>query len=269
MLITDKFVYIHTSKTGGTFVTEVILRLNEVKVKTRAGILARLLPGIGSRCERPLVDINARALVEIPKHAGCSQIPKDHRHKVILATIRNPYDRCVSEYEFGWWQERPDHFGGSETVKKLYPHFPNLTFEEFIDMANALFPRLRNDNFPPAESLGYQTELFARFFFKKPKKTFASIDKEYITSKKYGNDIYENVHFIHTNVLNRELYDFLIRLGYPRQHLESILDMGRLFPPEGGRTEEQKWEKYYTPELKQKVRLKERLLFEIFPEFDV
>jgi hypothetical protein len=39
--------------------------------------------------------------------------------------------------------------------------------------------------------------------------------------------------------------------------------------PQGkGRGKDQKWEKYYTPELKELVRKKDWLLFELFPEFD-
>jgi hypothetical protein len=36
-----------------------------------------------------------------------------------------------------------------------------------------------------------------------------------------------------------------------------------------GRTKEQKWEKYYTPELKVKIRQNEGVLFQIFLEFGV
>jgi hypothetical protein len=39
--------------------------------------------------------------------------------------------------------------------------------------------------------------------------------------------------------------------------------------PQGrGRDKDQKWEKYYSPELKKLVRQKDWLLFELFPEFD-
>jgi hypothetical protein len=151
----------------------------------------------------------------------------------------------------------------------MYPNFPNISFEEFIDMANSLFPQLKNENFPPEESLGHQTELVARYLFKQPKRIFPAIDEKYLASEKYKDDLFDNIHFIRTHNLNQELHSFFIELGYPEEHLEFILHMGKVFPRSGGRTEKQKWEGYYTPELRQKVRVKERLIFKMFPEFDI
>ena len=47
-----------------------------------------------------------------------------------------------------------------------------------------------------------------------------------------------------------------------------VRSVPKIFPLEGGRTEEQAWPRYYTPELKRLVRERERLLFAMFPEFD-
>ena len=77
------------------------------------------------------------------------------------------------------------------------------------------------------------------------------------------------VHYLHTDNLNQELHDYLLQHGCKAEDLEFILQSGKIFPPEGGRSEEEKWQQYYTPELKAYVRHKERILFNIFPEFDV
>ncbi len=50
--------------------------------------------------------------------------------------------------------------------------------------------------------------------------------------------------------------------------VDFILEMKKVLPLGKGRTKEQKWQKYYTSELKDEIRQKERVLFQMFPEFD-
>lgn len=76
------------------------------------------------------------------------------------------------------------------------------------------------------------------------------------------------VQFIFTHRLNQQLHDFLLEQGYPEHSIAFILKKEKVLPLRRGRTSEQKWEKYYTPELKELVRKKDWFLFELFPEFD-
>jgi hypothetical protein len=94
------------------------------------------------------------------------------------------------------------------------------------------------------------------------------INDEYIAAQNYRADIHD-LHFVRTDNLNRGLYDFLIRMEYPEEDVRFILDLGKILPQGKGRTKGQKWEKYYTPELRQRVRRSDRLIFTMFPEFDV
>jgi hypothetical protein len=57
-------------------------------------------------------------------------------------------------------------------------------------------------------------------------------------------------------------------MGYAHEDISFILNHSKVFPLGKGRSAEQKWEKYYTPELKAFVREKERVLFTLFPEFE-
>jgi hypothetical protein len=257
MILTDDFVFIHEPKTGGTFVTKMLNRLYEPVRQTG---VKRLL--------RRVLHIRKKQSIEINKHGTCSDIPKSHRGKPILATIRNPYDRYISQFEFAWWKERPQDYCDVEQLRKQFPHYPNLTFGEFIDLNNTLFMKLKNELFPPEESMGRQTEQFVRYFFKNPDRVFPAIDAGYIASGKYRADMFP-VHFIHTDRLNQELHDYLLELGFVREELHFILTSGKILPGGAVRSEDRPWQKYYTPELKRKVRTKERLLFSLFPEFDV
>ncbi len=77
------------------------------------------------------------------------------------------------------------------------------------------------------------------------------------------------VAFLDQGRLNLDLHAFLGGLGYDPAAIGFIKDADRIWPPEGGRTDDPDWTKYYSPELKAYVRGQERLLFERFPQFDV
>ena len=87
MIITDKFVYVHHPKTGGTFVNSVLRQLYKVENNVPR--------------ERRYGEFAWRR-----KHRPCRKIPEEHRGKLVLATVRNPYDWWVSAYEFGWWKRK-------------------------------------------------------------------------------------------------------------------------------------------------------------------
>ena len=258
MILTDDFVFIHQPKTGGTFVTKMLSRLYEPVTER----------GMAKRWLRSVCRGRKKQMRNILKHGACSKIPMGYRHKPILATIRNPYDRYVSQYEFAWWRTHPEDFGDVEKLNERYPRYPDLTFGDFIDLSNSLLMQLENNRFNPEESSGRQTEQFVTYFFMNPDRVFPAIDADYIASRKYRADMFP-VRFIHTDRLNEELHDFLLGLGFAREQLQFILASEKVFPPEGGRSADKPWQKYYTPELKRKVRTKERLLFALFPEFDV
>ena len=255
MILTDKFVYIHQPKTGGTFVTHVLSLL----FKKKNNILNRFSNKF-SRISPKYIDTN--------KHGTCCEIPESHLGKPIVASIRSPYDRYVSQYEFGWWKKYPPSYCNVNEIYKSYPHFPDISFSEFIHLTNSLFLKLENSNFSREESLGRHTEQFVRYFFKKPNKIFQSIDADYLSYGNYRKDMF-NVNFIQVDRLNAELYEFLLKLGYSKRKLKFILELNKIFPHEGGRNKGQKWQKYFSPELKTIVRKKERLIFKIFPEYDI
>ena len=116
MLITDQFVFLHMPKTGGTFVRHVLFRLHAA----RAYPLKRFLGQTGRRrkltqyvwlCAAVVIaklrfrDKYGRLEYQRPKHGGWGKIPEPHRNKPVLATVRNPHDWYVSQYEFGWWSK--------------------------------------------------------------------------------------------------------------------------------------------------------------------
>jgi len=276
MIITDDFVYIHYPKTGGTFVTKVLQELYQYKKRYR--YLGTLLPKIIRSKVLQYAEIRYRVQGFNYRnvHGTCREIPQEHRDKPILATIRNPYDRYVSHYEFGWWKTHAEEEFEFYTVKEIkdkYPNFPDLDFEEYLNLWNATWlpEKMKKINFQSNESFGIETLDFIQFFFKNPQEVLAKFLYDphgYISSQRYTADMF-NVHFIRTDRLNEELYDFLLNMGWNRNEVAFVLNLEKILPKEGGRSKVQIWEKYYTRELKSIIRRKERLIFDIFPQFDV
>ena len=191
MIITDDFVYIHQPKTGGTFVTDV---------------LERLYQGAPGRAGRGGTFLNTH------KHGTCSDIPAAHLGKPILTTVRNPYDRYVSQYHFGWWRRHPDAYCGEEEMRARYPRYPELSFAEFVQMANTLFLNRHqreetgffNDRFPEERRLGWHTEQFVRFYCREPRAVFQSLDEESLASGRFREALFP-LHITRAEQLNQQL----------------------------------------------------------------
>ena len=271
MILGDRFVYIHYPKTGGTFVSAMLHKLHADKgYKTR---LTRFLGVTFGKTGGGIIDTD-RYKAYPKKHSGCHQIPASFRAKPIMSTIRNPYDLYVSMYEYGWWKTNPEYLACDfSKLLDCYPHFPEISFNDYLFIANNWeFQELKTPNLEPEKFLGRITRDFMFRFFKKPLPTIlATIDESYIASQKYREDMFD-VHFLKTNSLNQELFVFLENVGYDAKKLNFIIEHDKIVPPtapNSGRRGKEKWEKYYTSETKQIVRQKERILFSLFPEFDI
>ena len=198
-------------------------------------------------------------------------IPASHRGIPILATVRNPFERYVSQYEFAWWKRDLPPWVDVDAVRAEYPHFPNLSFEEFVTGSELLLQQYRNSAVPPERRLGLQSEQFVRFFFRQP-EVFAEIDDHYIEERRFEVDVFP-VTFLRTHRLNQDLHDYLVAAGFESDRVRFILDTPRVRPP-GLDGETRDWSAvhheshYYTPELRRLVRTREKLLLAMFPEFD-
>ena len=262
MVITDKFVYIHKPKTGGTFVTDALLRLHDGKWNFLMHGKLAVLKEIHFRNKLGTLTINDN------KHGGCREIPEKYGDRVIVSTIRNPFDYYVSQYEFGWWKRKEwlKNYQRVGNFAERFGSFPDLTFSQFMELMAAAFNDAPHQDFQNDAALGRYTVEFIKDHFYNPDTVITKLSGGYIESGQYKQDMYP-VTFIFTHQLNRQLHDYLFTKGYPKDSIEFILNKEKVLPQGKGRSKEQKWEKYYTPELKELVYKKDWLLFKLFPEF--
>jgi hypothetical protein len=267
MIFTERFVYVHEPKTGGTFVTSMLLRLYGLRWTKWTHLRLALFGKVSRRHTR------YGALVHNSnKHGGCNEVPASERGKKILATVRNPYDLYVSQYEFGWWR-RPEVRPLYEAVPNFhadYPNFPDISFEQYVKLANAAAGPLSGGTRAGGDVRpGIITEQFLKFYFRDPRAAYERLCAgRYATADTVAPDMHD-LHFVRTDQLNVGLYDFLVGAGYAEEDVAYILGEGKVLPRGRGRGAAQKWESYYTPELKAWVRSREELLFRLFPQFDV
>ncbi|MBA3341912.1 MAG: sulfotransferase family 2 domain-containing protein [Gemmatimonadaceae bacterium] len=259
MLITENFVVLHQPKTGGTFVSDALLRIHGVVCNVRK---------IGKSTNLAFETPYGEFIVRGPKHnTGCDEIPEGHKRKTVLTTVRNPYDRYVSLYEFGWWkkEEYLDWYRKSmPDLDQRYPAFPDIDFTDYLRFAN-------RREIAAGTDIGIQTVGFIERYFKDAKRVLAELDEDYFSSGRYRADMFD-VHFLQTDRLNRDLHEFLLAVGYPAAEIAFILELEKVVPkapPEGRSREGRSWKSYYSAQSLEFVRHRERHLLALFPDFEL
>jgi hypothetical protein len=258
MIITDRLVFAHFPKNGGTFVRTVLRDLHNHYAPNRLWKRAynRLLGGRSGRDFR-----------ELNQHRTCQYIPQEDRDKPILSSIRHPFDRYISQFFYGWWRTRLPNYCYPERALDRYPHFPELSFAEFLDLSSREFGRIFNPNVSTENRMGWYSRSIIQFYYKDPYHAYHNVDDAYINARRWERDM-TDVHFLTTSNLNEELYAFLTSVGYEEDDVQFVLDLEKIRPAQAVRDRKGRTvEDMFTPDLKAFVRRKDRLVFEMFPQF--
>ena len=270
MLITRRFVYIHMPKTGGTFVTSVLRHLHAPPAaggwRRRLRAKARRLLGWPSTPYGPLEDRE-------PKHATCREVPGYCARLPLVSNVRSPFDWYVSQYEFGWWKRtfeyhpvtHPTPAGAAieaalPDFQRSHPHFPDLRFPEFIDLCTQAAGTLQQAGAP---ALGLCTHSFLRYFFRDPAAASRDLTVDHARRGIHRAAMYD-VTLLRAHRLNQDLHRFLLGERYRPDDLEFILHKERVLPMGRGRSDDQPWQAYYSPDLLHKVRELDRLMLAMF-----
>jgi hypothetical protein len=260
MLITRKFVMINFPKTGSTFARKVLLRVHEPSPMQRWLLRTGLAkPGLEELLMRKFffTEAEAKSKPNIDQHGTYSQLPERHRNKVVMSVARDPEERLFSAYEFRAWERKP--FPSMELLMGRYPRFPKLSFEEYFEMNQVFSAPFAQ---PPGMQvhIGPMTTQFIRFYARDPLKTILSL-RENTDLRRDWDLHFPKITFLHTEDLNNELHDFLLKMGYAPKEIAFIREEGKVNATPRSRKE------YLTPALRDTFRHNERFLFQIFPEY--
>jgi hypothetical protein len=276
MLINSKFVFVHMPKTGGTFVTTVMWTLHPPPITTWQRWLrtrARRLLGL------PGAHARSYGLLEVrePQHGTCHEIPAEAAHLPIVSCVRNPFDWYVSHYEFGWWkgtferdrgqQPAPDGAAMEAVLpefRRSHPHFPELSFAEYLDLCTLAAETMQQ---PGAPRLGLCTHTFLRYYFRDPAAAAREMTVDFVRTGDHRAGMFD-VLFLRMQQLNDDLHRFLLTQDYRPEDLQFVLQKPRELPLGRGRSDDQPWQAYYTPELSQRVRGLDGPLLAMFPDLD-
>ena len=260
MVITKDFVFIHMNKTGGTFVTEMLRKVYlGYRYRPDEGVTFK------DKClhfrDRFLRKLSLSPWLDTNKHGSCNDIPIRYKSLPILGCIRNPFDWYVSLYEFKWWERHPEEYPGLVDQ----PHFPNLSFKEFLQLENANRLNLSNPGVTIDPTIGRFTTLFINFYFHRPNDILPSVagleSKECLTKEMYPAT------FLHTENLNQDLSKYLSQF-MPSKRLLRFVELEKPISPPGGARRKTHWRNYYDADLLTQIRERDRLIFSLFPAYD-
>ena len=226
MLVTDKFVFLHLPRAGGTFVYEVV---------------RKFFP-------------SAR---EIGYHFPRELLPREYSHLPILGTVRNPWEFYVSWYHhvrprgtasiFFSWVSENGKLGFVETIRNaLYLGVNDERLDvlmemlpEHVDYGSRHIPSITKDSMRKVRGtgVGYYTFRFNQIF---------------------GNA--DDVFFCRVETLREDLVAFFDGVGAATDELrEFVLRLDKKNTAEYAQVST-----YYTAELAELVRIRDRQLIERF-----
>ena len=226
VIVTDKFVFVHVPRSGGTFVSEVI---------------RKFFPSAH----------------EIGHHLPRERLPREYSHLPVLGTVRNPWEFYVSWCHYVWrrdaasifvrWMSENGRLGFTGSMRNLL----NLSVnDEQLDVVIEMLPehvdysRTQIPNVTKGEirrvrgaGVGYYTFRFNQMF---------------------GNA--DDVFFCRLETLRQELLNFFEGIGVATDELRDYV----LRSDKKNTAEHHHYSTYYTPELAELVFIRDRQLIERF-----
>ena len=226
MIVTDKFVFVHLPRSGGTFVSEVI---------------KKFFPSAH----------------EIGYHLPRTLLPREYSHLPVLGAIRNPWDFYVSWYYHVWPRD-----AGTPLVSWVSEN-GKVGFEG--STRNALNLGVNNDRLDALiEMLPEQVDYRKRNIPNITKEVIRRIRGTgigYYTFRfnhLFGNA--DDVFFYRLETLRQDLLVFFERIGVANNELRDYV----LRSDKKNTAEHLHYSTYYTPELAELVSVRDRQVIERF-----
>ncbi|MBK8338967.1 MAG: sulfotransferase family 2 domain-containing protein [Flavobacteriales bacterium] len=167
MFITDRFVLLNFPKTGSTFARNVLAELHRPSA-LRAGLIKLgLAKPLYQDLILPRYVVDPSVPVRTTQHLVYAQIAEEHRHKLLLTVVRDPFNRLISAFEYRDWVRFP--MAPIDELRNSWPTFPELTFQEFLEMNYKLGPKQLIGDLPMHVDVGPLTLQFIRFYARDPR----------------------------------------------------------------------------------------------------
>ena len=226
MIVTDKFVFVHFPRTGGTFITDVLMRF---------------FP----------------SAQEIGYHLPRFLLPKQYSHLPVLGAVRNPWEFYVSWYYHVWPRDaatpltswltengKQQFEGATRNALNLGTHNERLDaliekLPDEVDYRKRNIPNITKDALRKIRGtgVGYYTFRFDHLF---------------------GNA--DEVFFCRQERLRPDLIHFLERVGTATDEIRTYI-VGSEKKNTASHTH---YSSYYTPELAELVSIRDRAMIERF-----
>lgn len=171
------------------------------------------------------------------------------------------------QFEFSWWKRTFEYFPeksptpvGATIERALpgfqerHPHFPDLSFSEFIDLCAEAADVY---NMELGSDAGLYSHGLLRFYCSDPAVTARDFADTNGADGHRPNMF--DVDFIATDRVSEQLYTYLVDRGYEADDVEFIRNLGRILPMGRGRDEWQAWEDYYDDRLLALIKKMDRV----------
>ena len=224
----NDFIFLYIPKTGSSYTLSIFKEINRKLNKPKYFLKERKLKVKNIYSKR----IRYYSITpEKSQHTTVSQISNDTlRKRQLYSIIRNPHYGYISRFEYKHyakptWKDDPKYVN---LVKSNFPDFPNISFEEYIKLANIISnDKMHNKiGVKSRVTIGALSLQFILMFAFDPKKVLEIIDHDFFTNYKIEN-YFPEIIFLNNENLTSELYNVLLNHGYPRKFLNFMSNSGR------------------------------------------
>lgn len=251
MLITDDFVMIHFPKTGTTFARDTIKKVYDASLKEYVELMLPII-----------TDGKTNYSGVTSQHGTVQQIPSGDRNKQIISIFRNPFDRLISLYTFGWWKKYPPV--DINIITERFPSFPDIDFREYLDLIDFfLIPKLLYAiGLDASISIGLNTLQYIQYFSYSPLDTLLKIADSGKTLSELKED-FPQIIFLNQENLREDLIVFLKEIHFKTDDLKVLVSSDKLNVSRPNDVNIN----IYDASTIMKVAYAERLLIELFHNF--
>jgi len=223
MIITPEFVCLHLQKCAGSFLREYMLQ--NIKNSVYTG----------------------------EPHDKMSDIPKEHRYKPVVGTVRDTWEWYISWYA-GTQRNPHGHFW------VLHKNGKQTTFQQFMKTIFSLNKKVHNVDFGLINNLGIgvYTYRYIQSYCNNPRQIFNQIDRL------RNIPVPKKLHLCSVGNLENDLMSFFNEIGYSltQDQITRLKNMDRVNKSNHDRSRE-----YYTSSIICEISRRDRLIVNNLPRF--